>query len=797
LALAQRSQAGSARAGVVVVAALFLCAGFACGRGTGAAAADPQPTPPQSTPQPYFYATPSPSPADDLPIIYHAPLPIPTAPAPGQVVQPLAPGQTPAPQSTTVPLAQGLAVIKADELYGNGGPVGDITALGHVDIVYGSVEITADQAVYDGTTKIITATGHVKFVSADGDSATAKTLQYGTVDGRVEMTDVEGQSSQVYSSGQQIQGYLYYKAAQVTTYPDGHTILKNGWITTCDLSHVAYHITGKEIEIRPGDRVIAHSSDLYLGKYLVAALGIIVIPLSRAAAEQHPSALAPAIGYNSTLGFFVKTYISFYKSPYFYGTYHIDLYQRVGIGLGADLYFYRKDGRGQGTLTVYDLHSDQAQAVQTGQKNSFQGNLSLQEPLGQHLTGSLQYAFTGQSSIFSPIPSQTSASLTINHDGERTQTNYGLNLSDSGGNSSVGLTLSHTIQFSENLSQNFSLSTSNTSVAGSSFSHQVGFDSDTHFNGRALDGDLAVDTSNGYEYTDGIGGTPGIRTPLLAFEKVPELTLDAHPFEIDQVVPLDFTLIAGVYNDPYETLGTTSQHIETSRLEAGLQLGDALIRVGGNSDLTAMATLRQDAYGTGDLRGLLGEDYSLHTLYGDHADSTLTYDVNSVRGFTPLSSFDGESTTNTYTESFDVYNGSYYRFTTSTDYDLIGHQQGPITYQLTTMPRPYSTLTLGTSFQTAGGGYGPVDIQLQTPVGKYDYFQMLASYDFKLHGLQAQNYYLTHNVNDCYLVKVAYLQPLHEVDLSVSLLAFPGEGANFGFTGQGSLLPTSFGSVSQ
>lgn len=745
--------------------------------------ADPIPGPMGSS-MPLFYATPAPSPGDDLPTIYHKPLPIPSPLASGAT-----PGATPGPSATAVPLPAGEAVVKADQLYGSSGPHGDMTALGHVDIKYGDIDILSDQAVYDGTSKVITATGHVKFINADGDTATAQTLDYDTVSGRVSMTDVVGQSSQLYASGEQIQGYLYYKAAEVTTYPDGHTILKNGWITTCDLSHVAYHITGKEIEIRPGDRLIARHSSLYLGKYLVAALGILVIPLSRVAG-QHPSALAPRIGYNSTVGFFVKTYINFYRSPYYYGTYHVDYFQKVGIGLGADVYMYRRDQRGSAQFSFYNLRSNQQQIQLIGQKNTFNGSLSMQEPITNRLTGSLQFSYSGQSTIFSQIPPQTSASLTLAHTGSLTTTNYGLTLSNSGGNSSLGLTVSHSIQFSQQWNQNINLSVQNTHIAGSSFTHSVGLTTDTHFSGRAIDGDLNIETSHGYQYND----FDQSRTPLLAFQKVPEVALTAHPFEIDQRVPVDITLTAGVYDDPYENLGFATQHIETSRLEGNIQLGSAFLRVGGNSDVTSTVTLRQDIYGTGDLRGLLNEQYSFHTLYGNHADTTFAYSVNSTRGFTPLQSFDGEFASNTYSESFDLYNGSYYRFSASTSYDVIGHQQGGIIYNLTAQPNPYSSLILGTSFDTHGTGYGPLSIQLQTPVSKIDYLQMLASYDFKLHGLQGQNYYLTHNVNNCYLVRLAYLQPLHEVDLSISLLAFPGQGVSFGFSNQSSLLPTSFGS---
>jgi len=771
-----------ALSGGVVAAAFAVVAAVLVRVCSSPAIADPQPMPSVT---PLFYATPAPSPADDIPTIYHAPLPIPSPAASG------APGAaSPGPQATTVPLAAGEAVVTADRMYGSGGPHGDITALGHVDIKYGDVDILADQAIYDGTTKVITATGHVRFVNADGDAATAATLDYDTNTGRVSMTDVMGQSAQLYSQGQQIQGYLYYRAQQVTTYPDGHTLLHNGWVTTCDLNHVAYHITGRDIEIRPGDRLIARHSDLFLGKYLVAALGVVVIPLSREAGQQ-PSTIAPRVGYNSTFGFFVKTFINFYRNPYFYGTYHIDYYQKVGVGVGADLYMYRQDGRGQVQMSFYNVRSNAQQVQLTGQTNTIQASMNLQEPLGQHLTSSLQYSYSGQSSVFSNVPPQTTASLALAHIGTRTQTNYGLNLSNSGTSSSLGLNLSHTIQFSQSLNQSINVTLQNTNVSGSSFSHAVGLTTDTHFSGRAVDGDLSIETNHGFQY-DVASAT---LTDVLSFEKLPELTLNAHPFEIDQRVPVDITLVSGVYDDPYETFGLgATQHVETSRMEGTIQLGSALVRIGGNSDLTAMATLRQDAYGTGDLRGVFGDSFTLHTMYGTHADSTLSLNVNSVRGFTPMQSFDSEFPSNNYTEAIDIYNGSNYRFTASTSYDVLAHMQSSITYQLTAQPVPYATLVLGTSFDTHGTGYGPMSIQLQTPLGKVDYLEMLANYDFKLHGLQGQNYYLTHNVNNCYLVRVAYLQPLHEVDLSVSLLAFPGQGVNFGFTNQGSFLPTSFGS---
>jgi len=70
---------------------------------------------------------------------------------------------------------------------------------------------------------------------------------------------------------------------------------------------------------------------------------------------------------------------------------------------------------------------------------------------------------------------------------------------------------------------------------------------------------------------------------------------------------------------------------------------------------------------------------------------------------------------------------------------------------------------------------------------------MQSNYDFKLHGLQNQSYFLTHTVNNCYQVRVAYRQALKEVDFSVNLLAFPSQAANFGINSNGPIIAQSFG----
>lgn len=699
-----------------------------------------------------------------------------TSATPTESPYPPAPVGTP----TLAPPAAGSARVTADQLFGQTN--GDIDAEGHVDVRYGDADILADRAHYDAQTKIIRAVGHVRYVSATGDTATADSLEYDTAHDRVTMDQVQGQTSSVIYQGEQIHGYAYYKGRRVTIDQDGRSVLQDGWITTCDLHHVAYHITGKEIEIRPNDRIIAHSSHLYLGKLLVAALGYLVVPIAPQG-ERRPSLIAPRIGYNSIYGFFLKNYINYYRSPYWYGTYHVDLYQKAGLGLGADLYFARRDGRGSGTFTFYNIHSTGNQIATTGVKNSFQANLNLQQALGRHVTATINAAYQSQTAL-SSIPSTTSANINLVHNGARSTTSYGLTLTSTGVNHATGGLFSHTIAFSPVFSENVSFNFQD-SVAPPTFSRSYSFLSDAHYTARAFDADLVTQTLHGDTSINNAGAIT--TTPVLGFQKVPELTVRGRPFTIPSLrLPISVTLIDGVYNDAFD-------NFVTSRQELNAQLGSAVYRIGNSATVTATANLRQDSYGTGDLRGAIGEQYSLQKFFGQHADDTLSYSSQSVRGFTPLQSFDLLTGFDQFNDVLNVYNGSYYRFTASTNYDFRNKFLGSINYQLNVTPSPLASLILGDSYDPHGTGYGPLNITLSTPLGRNDYLQFLGNYDFRLHGLQGQNYFLTHTVNDCYQIRIAYRQPLHEVDLSINLLAFPSQGVNFGLNGRASILPQNFG----
>ena len=694
------------------------------------------------------------------------------------------------PQATETPATPppGFGRITADRVFGNSN--GDMDAEGHVLIVQGDSTITADSAHYDAATRLVHATGDVHYVSANGDTATAKALEYDVAHDRVIMDDVEGQTSSVQYQAERIHGYLYYKGERITIDHNGHAILQRGWVTTCDLRHVAYHVTGKEIEIRPNDRLIAHGPALYLGGILVAGLGILALPLTQETTRR-PSTVAPRIGYNSIYGFFLKNYINFYQSPYFYGTFHVDYFQKAGIGLGADLYFARRDGAGSGELTLYNLRANGYQQSITGQKNSFSSTLTYQRVFPHHVTLSANANYTTQT-LITAIPPTLSANVNVTHSGARSTTSYGGTATTTGPNSSFGGLFNHTIAFSPVFSENVSLqlqfaqsiSDPGFPDALQTFSRSVLFLSDTRYTSHSFDTDLNISTNHGQTSSTQFGRET--TSPVIGLQRVPELTIRSHPFSVSTLrLPVQFTLVDGVYDDGFD-------NITTARYELVGQLGSAVYRIGENNSVSLLVGVRQDLYGTGDERGAIAENFALQNFFGRHADNTLAYQEQSVRGFTPMRSFDFLTGFDQINETFNLYNGSAYRFTASTNYDFKNKFLGTINYQLAVSPTQYSSVLLGDSYDPHGTGYGPLSVTLATPLGRYDYLEFLGNYDFKMHALTGQNYFLTHNVADCYQVRIAYREPLHELDLSVSLLAFPTQAVNFGLNGS-SVLPQSFG----
>ncbi len=122
---------------------------------------------------------------------------------------------------------------------------------GNVKITYKKIVIAADKVVIDQEQNVLLAIGNVHLVK-DGDSFDAERFLY-------YLESEEGWLSPVNTTvtGDEIEEPVLYSAAEAFVH--GEEILsKQSYMTSCHLETPHYHLTAKELEYYPDERIIMH-----------------------------------------------------------------------------------------------------------------------------------------------------------------------------------------------------------------------------------------------------------------------------------------------------------------------------------------------------------------------------------------------------------------------------------------------------------------------------------------------------------------------------------------------------------
>jgi lipopolysaccharide assembly outer membrane protein LptD (OstA) len=123
-------------------------------------------------------------------------------------------------------------------------------------------------------------------------------------------------------------------------------------ITTCDLPNPHYHLRAREIEIYPGDKIIARSV-----KFVVGDRAFFWLPVVRRSIDDESSNFEVVPGYSSRFGGYLLTAYNFLLGDAARATAHFDYRSKRGFGGGADLR-YRIGDTGEGFLTGYYASDD-------------------------------------------------------------------------------------------------------------------------------------------------------------------------------------------------------------------------------------------------------------------------------------------------------------------------------------------------------------------------------------------------------------------------------------------------------
>lgn len=746
----------------------------------------PSPTPlaplPPPPPGPGVFVPPSPRPTGTaLPTA--PPLPTPSPPAAAStggvpLVNPTgSPPSIPAAGSSASPLPQPTAAgptpiptlapfqiaVLADHITGTNRENGEWDALGNVHLYYSEGQIVGDRGHFDGDhTALIT--GHTYLINKNQDAILyADSITFDTKNNRAILANGRGETTEGVQSGK-----VYYTARELTTTSSGVTHGEHASFTTCVNPHGGYHVEARQLDVLPGDKLIARKATIWLGPLAIFYLPLLIIPLRDVKDPRRQTSFLPVVGYSEVEGYYVKARIGFNPSNTYYGYYRIEYFSKRGLGLGYTAFIGSKTNRRSLSIDAYTI-SDHLQ-------NARLTNVSLQEieNFNSRLRSSIGVNYTGDFGPDVTLPARLDINATLSHTGtamNETLTYQRTTQGSAQSSSNVGFSdiIAVTKDVNEQLQVTYGQFDS--SFGSSSTLH---LQSQTHYFTKAADFNLQYDKSDSSAPTSG-------------YDRVPELTVMPHINFHGYRFPFTTELTIGEYTEP-------QNHFSTQR--AQIDFNQPLFFKVGVSDFTATEHLVQDFYGTGDEKAFETQNASFTTPLSDHIVNSITYNEQHPIGpanvpFQLIDRLDGGS--HQASDVLRFFNRDIYAFSLSTG-TAFNRQAQSVQYQLNARPSPRSMIVIGGFWQPGpGAGFYTTNVQAITPFGRDTTLQFSSNIDWKNKGrLENKNVYLSKIIGDCYRVDLTYNQDLKQFNFNVVILAFPNQSVGLGLGGQPtSIIPQS------
>ncbi|MDQ6823242.1 MAG: hypothetical protein M3Z07_01910, partial [Candidatus Eremiobacteraeota bacterium] len=314
-------------------------------------------------------------------------------------------GESPTPLPTLQP---GYVAALADKVVGNTNDGRPADLYGHVSIFYSDEVLVGDHAHWDGR-QYLTLSGNSYVVNRAKNSILyADLIKFDAIAQTADLTHGRGISSQGVEKG-----LVYFNAADLQTDSSGVAHGTNASVTTCERPRAGYHITGRTIDVKPGDKITITKAVLFLGAAAIFYLPKVVIPLRTIDDERRRPQFFPELGYDQYEGFWVKARLSFGADQYYYGYYRVEFFTKVGLGLGYVGAYQRRDGRRAANVNYYGIHDKRTQTTTM--------NLQAQEQenFARTLRGNFALSYNSNFGPLTNLPPNTSFSGTLVHAGAR------------------------------------------------------------------------------------------------------------------------------------------------------------------------------------------------------------------------------------------------------------------------------------------------------------------------------------------------------------------------------------------
>ncbi len=273
-----------------------------------------------------------------LSLFADAPLTAPSATPPATAEQ------APAPAAEAAPSTRRRVRVRAQrQLFSPS--LGRFQFDGAVEATTEALTIRAATLEYLSRDERIRASGDVSVQTTDGQTHQGQALDYQV---RTGQWSFEQWTTHLAPEtlGEPFIGPVYAQAERMSG--DSAALrLSAACLTTCDRLSPHYALRADEVEIRPGDRLIARRVTITLGTRALVTLPWLSIPLNHDLPDQWP-----VVGQNAVEGYFLRWPIPYVLGARSLGVLRVDLTQKRGIGLGANHHFSVPGGEGRAFLYV-------------------------------------------------------------------------------------------------------------------------------------------------------------------------------------------------------------------------------------------------------------------------------------------------------------------------------------------------------------------------------------------------------------------------------------------------------------
>ena len=661
--------------------------------------------------------------------------------------------------------------ILADTIHGGTNPGDTFDWDGNVNVLYTEGVIVADHAHYDGQ-RYYDMTGHAYVRNRADDSIIyADTIRFDSVTRKAQLLNGHGETTQGVERGK-----FYFKAKTLTTDRDGNSHGDRASFTTCENPRGGYHVEAKSIDLKPDDKLIAHSAVLFLGALAVFYIPVLIIPLKHDQGPNKAAGFIPEIGYSQVDGFYIRARLGFAPSDDYFGYYRLEYYQKTGYGLGYVATFKRKNNKRLANVNYYSRKY-------RGFQNTTATNLNVDESenFSPTLRGQFSAAYTGNYGTGISLPPTYNYQASVAHAAGKTSQSYTFQRNQTSGYQSsdnFGFVDQRTLSQTLTQGENISYTTNSTLTTPTSKIDTLHFNTLTHLQAKAASFDLTFDKTE--------SASPS------GIDKLPELQIRPNNlFPRFHAFPISTDFTIGEYSE--HRFG--GQGIATQAYEGAFNFGPALLHLG-RSDFSAGVNVKQDAFGTGDLKASVVQNATLTTPLGSHFSNLIQYNENNSNGpqAEPFKTYEIiPGAAHGAQDVLRIFNGDVYVLTLS-DGTFFNRQAQPLSYQLSARPSRRSSVSLGGAYIPGpGNGFNTTNFQVVTPFGRDSELQFFTNVNWKLKGrLENKTVYYSHIVGNCYEVRLQYNQSLKTVNVGIELLAFPSRSANFGLGSQGPIVPQSF-----